>query len=97
MRKSAQKLINAVCGCPCIPLLLQAQCSVCNHFFKLSPMKLLWPALQLKATGQKSLIFVVGLFWVWCKQLRSLPYLPRVGLLADPAAILMSPCLLGQL
>ena len=30
-------------------------------FFKLSPMKLLWPALQLKATGQKSLIFVVGL------------------------------------
>ena len=24
-------------------------------------MKLLWPALQLKATGQKSLIFVVGL------------------------------------
>ena len=45
-------------------------------------MKLLWPALQLKATGQKSLIFVMGLFWVWCKQLRSLPYLPRVGLLA---------------
>ena len=60
-------------------------------------MKLLWPALQLKATGQISLIFVVGLFWVWCKQLRSLPYLPRDGLLADPVAILMSPCLLGQL
>ena len=60
-------------------------------------MKLLRPALQLKATGQKSLIFVVGLFWVWCKQLRSLLYLPRVGLLADPAAMLMSPCLLGQL
>ena len=39
-------------------------------------MKLLWPALQLKATGQISLIFVVGLFWVWCKQLRSVPY-PR--------------------
>ena len=73
VRKSAQKLINSVCGCPCIAPFLQTQCSVCNHFFKLSPMKLLWPALQLKATGQISLIFVVGLFWVWCKQLRARP------------------------
>ena len=44
-------------------------------------MKLLWPALQLKAKGQKSLTFVVGLYLVWCKRLRSLPHLPRGSLL----------------
>ena len=51
-------------------------------------MKLLWPALLLKAKGQKSLIFVVGLYLVWCKRLRSLRHLPRGGLLGDSVAIL---------
>ena len=83
--------------CPCVSFLLQTQCLVCAHFFKLCPIKLLWPALQLKAKGQKSLIFVVGLYFVWCKRLRSLPHLPRGGLLDGPVAILLSPCLLRQM
>ena len=77
VRKSAHKVNNSVHGCPCILFLLQTQCLVCAHFFKLSLMKLLWPALQLKAKGQKYLIFVVGLYLVWFKRLRSLPHLPR--------------------
>mmetsp|Transcript_79614 Transcript_79614/g.132961 ORF Transcript_79614/g.132961 Transcript_79614/m.132961 type:complete len:131 (+) Transcript_79614:530-922(+) len=60
-------------------------------------MRPLWPALQLKATGQKSPVFVMGLFWVWCKRLRALPYLPRGGLLDDPPAISISLGLLVQL
>ena len=60
-----------------IPFLLQTQCSACNHFFKLSRTKLLWPALRLKVKGQKSLIFVLGLHLVWCKWLRSLRTCPQ--------------------
>ena len=55
--KGVQKGIHSVHRCPCIPFLFQTQCLVCAHFFKLSPMKLLWHALQLKAKGQKSLSF----------------------------------------
>ena len=74
---------------------------LCRHnvqFVRIvSSHPLLWPALQLKAAGQKSPIFVVGLLLVRCKRGRSLLLLPCGGLLDDPVVILLWRCLLGLL